>query len=109
MSESKNLIANKAKNVISMLDKQEQEIIEAYISDRIERATSIKKLFKEQLSLWFWVIAGGTFVALMALFIQECESNIHVETAEKYLTCKEELIEYEKALELITNAGRNSE
>ena len=109
MSESKNLIANKAKNVISMLDKQEQEIMEAYISDRIERATSIKKFFKEQLSQWFLVIAVITCLVFVLLFVQDCAEAQHIETAEKYVACKAELIEYEKALELIANAGRNSE
>lgn len=109
MSESKNLIANKAKNVIHMLDKQEQEIMEAYISDRIERATSIKKFFKEQLSQWFLVIAVIICLVFVLLFVQDCAETQHIETAEKYVACKAGLIEYEKALELIASAGRNSE
>ena len=109
MSESKNLIANKAKSLILMLDKQEQEIMEAYISDRIERATSIKKFFKEQVSQWFLVIAVITCLVFVLLFVQDCAEVQNIETGEKYAACKAELIEHEKALELIANAGRNSE
>ncbi len=109
MSDSKNLIANKAKHIIGMLDDQEQKIIEAHIADRIEQATWLKKLLGSYIKNAFITIAVVFSITIIGLFIQECDANINASLAEKAAECQREVAEYKKALELIINTEQNSE